>query len=155
MITHEELLELLDYDKNTGIFRWKKANNKKIKIGSIAGHKGKNGFGRIKIGNGVYDIHRLAWFYVNAKLPTGFIFHINGIKTDNRISNLIEAPYSNYFGNIKNKKNNIYYNKRYKKWHSTIMIYGNNIYLGQFDTEQEAKNAVTNYKLKLEESGIL
>ena len=147
MITHEELLDLLDYDKETGIFRWKKANNRKIKAGSVAGCKNN---GIITIKHKKYKIGRLAWFYINKKWPNGDITHLNDIKTDNRICNLKT-------GSIRGLKTtfNPYYDKTRKRWRSTIMVYRKQIYLGSFATEQEAKDAITNYKLKLEESGIL
>ena len=155
MITHEELLDLLDYDKETGVFRRKKSNSRSVKPWSVAGGKDKKGNGIIGIKYKTYQISRLAWFYVYREWPKGVIVHINDIKTDNRICNLKNISNSIHKPNIKLKAVNPHYDKRYKKWRSALMIYGNRINLGRFDTEQEAKDAITNYKLKLEESGIL
>ena len=152
MITHEELLELLHYDKDTGGVRWKKANNSRIKAGSIAGSVHKKGHNINTINNKNYNSARLAWFYINKEWPKGEVTHINNIKCDDRICNLKNVS----LGSRVRKRNvNPCYDKRYNKWQSSITLYKKRIYLGRFDTEQEAKDAITNYKLKLEESGIL
>ena len=47
-----------------------------------------NGYKHGRIFGVAYQAHRVAWAISNGKWPPEFIDHINGIKNDNRISNL-------------------------------------------------------------------
>lgn len=69
-ISHERLLELLDYNEATGDFRWRKDKTGGVKAGDIAGTiltpKGRNtSYRTISLDNRMYRAHRLAWFYVH------------------------------------------------------------------------------------------
>ena len=48
-LTLERLRSVLDYDADTGIFRWKVATALRTKIGSVAGAQMKDGYIRIRI----------------------------------------------------------------------------------------------------------
>ena len=88
---HEELLRQLDYDPNTGIFRWKVTTNNRAKVGSVAGTYTLKGYRQIKFNGKSWRAGRLAWFYVHGVEPTHAIDHINHIKDDDRIDNLRDA----------------------------------------------------------------
>lgn len=85
-VTRALLLELFDYDKETGFFI-RKVNRQRGRAGDIAGTL-KEGYIRIIINNERCLAHRLAWMYVYGEWPSGEIDHINRIRSDNRISNL-------------------------------------------------------------------
>jgi hypothetical protein len=93
MITQEYIKEILDYDTNTGIFKWKITKGSRAKAGSIC-NSHSSGYIQIRINGKTYQAHRLAWLYMYGKFPTGIIDHINRITDDNRISNLREATKS-------------------------------------------------------------
>lgn len=66
--------------------------------------------------------------------------HINGNPLDNRKCNLrIVSNQQNSFNRTKIK--GYYYKKQAKKWQSQIMLNDKKIYIGLFDTEEEARNA--------------
>jgi len=105
MLTQAELKSLLDYDAESGIFRWKVQRRPQSPPGTRAGwHSGKKAQ-RIELGGKNYLAHRLAWFYVHGVWPDQ-IDHINGDRSDNRIANLRAANNSQNQANMKAKGNN-------------------------------------------------
>ena len=89
-LTQEYLKSILDYDLDTGIFTWKINKAKRTKIGDIAGWS-YNGYREIEINDKKYKAHRLAWLYVYGEMPNKLIDHIDGNRSNNKISNLREA----------------------------------------------------------------
>lgn len=129
MITQSELKELLNYDKDTGIFTWKKRTSNRIKIGSIAGNLHCRGYIELKV-NGIRCLaHRLAWLYEHGELPK-LIDHINGDRKDNKIFNLRPASYAENSYNSKVRVDNksgvrcVSWNKRSNKWEVRIKLNG-------------------------------
>ena len=91
LITAERLRELLHYDAETGVFRWKvRPYRTSIQSGTVAGMI-YAGYRRIRVDGQMYQAHRLAWFYIHGHWPVNLIDHKNTIRDDNRLSNLREA----------------------------------------------------------------
>ena len=71
----------IEYDPDTGTF---------TRNGRKAGTITKAGYVAIRVDIKIHLGHRLAWFLVYGRWPKA-IHHLNGIKDDNRISNLEET----------------------------------------------------------------
>jgi len=87
MITQEKLKEVLHYNPNTGLFKWRIGFRNQINAGDIAGTKmGKKGNYYISIGiEGKYYLaHRLAWLYMTGSFPSNEIDHKLGNGLDNK-----------------------------------------------------------------------
>lgn len=84
--------------------------------------------------------HRIIWELMNGEIPEGMqIDHINRDRSDNRIENLRLVTPS---GNCENRECKGYtWSKHAKKWMSQIHTKGKTIYLGYFNTKEEAHQA--------------
>ena len=148
MVTQERLKEVLDYDSETGIFtRYKMhLNGDRRTVGEVAGWANPSGYIKISIDNKSYSAHRLAWLFVYGFMPQ-MIDHKNNISGDNRMSNLRESNKSTNAMNQKktngcsSKFKGVTFMKRDKNWQARIGLNGKRIYLGSFDTEEEAHKA--------------
>lgn len=153
MLTQERLKEVLNYDADTGVFTWAIKRTNSVYIGKVAGSP-QIGYISIRIDNKLYLAHRLAWLYVYGYFPKNHTDHINNIRDDNRICNLREATAAenlqNYPATRKNSKTGmIGVSKKRKKYRARLMLNRKEIYLGVFDTPEEAQAAYISAKEKL------
>lgn len=141
----EELKERLSYNPDTGVFTHLVGNFK----GRTAGCSDK---GYIKIGlttNGKHlqvHAHRLAWVFVHGVLPTREIDHINGNPSDNRICNLRDVSRQVNGQNLSkpfagNRTGILGVSQRRGRYCSAIKANGKSIFLGDFNTAEEARDA--------------
>lgn len=158
-LTQQRLKKVLDYDSETGIFRWAATLRTGVAAGSVAGsphgNTSPNGSSYITIQvDGVrYLAHRLAWFYVYGVWPNK-VDHKNRIRSNNWIDNLRsttltvnqhnrwEAQRSSRIGLIGVKKNG-------PGWSARIKVIGETRHLGTFKTPEEAHSAYLDAKKTL------
>lgn len=159
--TPEVLRQLLRYEPETGKLFWRERRASMFKATTIhtadtrcsqwnGRYAGKeaitalcNGYLYGNIGKRSVHAHRVAWVIYYGELPAHFIDHINGIRTDNRISNLREATPLESQWNTRSRSGTSQYkgvSKRSKdsRWTAEIRVSGSNRYLGRYDTEREA-----------------
>jgi HNH endonuclease len=144
-LSFARLCEVVDYDPNTGIFRWKMRTSNRVAVGDICGQVDRHGHRSINIDGWRYLAHRLAWFYMYAVWPKEEIDHINQVTDDNRIENLREVSRSqNNMNRSKNKSNAVGFKgvcrhpQAKHKFMAQITVNRKNIYLGLYDTPEEA-----------------
>lgn len=99
MINQAYLKSILDYEPETGIFRWKIVKRgwrgKTIAFpGDRAGHIERDGYWRISIDGKFYLMHRLAWLWMTGDWPEIVIDHKDRDKGNNKWANLRDATYS-------------------------------------------------------------
>ena len=147
MITKERLLELLEY-KDGKLF-WKVIPNRngQICVGSRAGTEHGNGYWTISIDKKRYLEHRLVFLLFNGFMPVA-IDHINGVKQDNRIENLRKCSISENGYNAGLSKRNksgikgVGFHKKSNKWRARILRNYKEVYLGLYETMEEAEESV-------------
>jgi hypothetical protein len=108
-ITHASLLDVLHYDRGSGVFTWRVSRGRK-RAGDQAGCKVSSGWGNyleIRIFNRAYYAHVLAWFYVTGEWPKQMIDHRNGDSLQNWFDNLRDVPNAhNQHNQLKPQRNN-------------------------------------------------
>jgi len=150
-ISKQRILELLDYNKETGIFTWKKPETNRVKPGGLAGRKHKRGYVVIGLDKKIYTAHRLAWICSNGLTPNGEVDHINGQKTDNRIANLRVVD---RIGNMQNRRRAnkdgetgfLGVSKNHGSYRAQITANGVRLSLGNFKTPELAHDAYVKAK---------
>jgi hypothetical protein len=146
------VMEWLHYDPASGLFTWMKEPAIMDRDrGKIAGTIRENGYVFISLGDyGICAAHRLAWVYVNGDIPEGLeVDHIDGNPTNNAIGNLRLATSSQQKQNKSVQSNSrsglkgAYYHacRTGKKWRSQIKVADRLIFLGYFETAEEAHAA--------------
>ena len=106
-----------------------------------------NGYRNGAISSVKFYAHRLIWGLHYGESPTGHIDHINGIKYDNRISNLRVVTHQENMKNQSMYVNNtsgvcgVYLYKPTGKWKAQIKIDGRNRSLGCYTTIEAAIEA--------------
>lgn len=139
----ERLKELLDYNPETGIFKWKVYRSRTAKKGWAAGCLRPDGYIAIIMDRVSFYAHRLAIYYVDEYWPENDIDHINRIKNDNKRKNLREVSRSCNMRNKELQKSNKTgvagvqgcWNRGYA---ATIRYNGKQQYLGCFRLKEEA-----------------
>jgi len=139
----DRLRQILAYDATTGVFRWRISLGSRAQAGTVAGCLTSLGYVEIGWGGHRYYAHRLAWLYVHGAWPAQMIDHIDGDRTNNRIENLRDVSRSVNLQNRKRAARNnqtgfLGVSQSRSKFKAQIEVGGKNIFLGQFDTPEEA-----------------
>lgn len=151
------LPELLDYDPETGVLTWKERGPEWFKSDARAKawnaqYAGKPaftsahnaGYWHGAILRRSYLAHRVCWAIATGSWPSVDLDHINGNRADNRITNLREASAAE---NGQNKAASrgatssyvgVSWHTLSSKWRAQIKIKGRSLFIGLFDTEEEA-----------------
>lgn len=146
-MTAGDLRALLNYDPDTGVFTWRVKPNRRIAAGAVAGHvRSDDGYVGLQIASVPYFAHRLAWTYMTGSPAPENIDHRNGIRHDNKWSNLREATHAINQQNKRKAKPGsksgvlgAYPSGR--GFRSMIGVNGKVYRLGTFDTAAEAHEA--------------
>ena len=154
-LTAERLGEVLAYEPDTGIFRWRIRPSNRVKVGAVAGRSNGNGYTRICIDGVNHYAHRLAWLAVHGKHPAGEVDHRNGNRADNRIANLRVGTHAQNAQNQPLRVTNtsgrdgVSWSKPHGKWAAYIVKAGRKKHLGLFECIDRASEAYMAAKAKL------
>ena len=160
-LSPELLRKILRYDPETGELFWlnrtpdmfqdqrygahrKCAAWKSKFAGKEAFTAYKNGYKHGAVFNKTYKAHRVIWAIVYDEWPSSQIDHINGIRDDNRITNLRAVSHAENARNQKRRTDNttgvcgVGFYKATGKWNAQIHANGKSIHLGYFNSFDDA-----------------
>ncbi|BCM87779.1 HNH endonuclease [Methylobacterium indicum] len=151
MLDIVKLKSVLNYNPDTGIFTYL-VKRGPMMPGQQAGRVTKDGYRVIQFDGREWMEHILAWAYVHGELPPPpfEIDHRDLVKSNNRISNLRLATAAQQQANTRARSHSksglkgVWWSKSRKKWISNIRLNGKSIYLGQYNTAEEASLAYSN-----------
>jgi hypothetical protein len=142
-LTLAEAKRHLRYDPASGNFHWLTQRGRK-RVGDIAGCLKRTGYVEVRLFQGNYLGHRLAWLFTHGEWPSGQIDHANLNKSDNRISNLrLADPSLNRANTPIGPRNTsgfkgVSFSKNNGKWVAYIRRNGRGSTIGYFDSAAEA-----------------
>lgn len=134
-LTQARLQEVLHYDAETGIFRWRVSRRGKAKTGDKAGTISE-GYVLIRIDGIAYRANRLAFLYMTGSFPAGVSDHADLDKANNAWENLRDAT---FIQNNANRKatgasglKGVYFAQDKGKFRAVIKVDGKAKHLGYF-----------------------
>lgn len=155
----DELRRLVHYEPMTGVFLRKVRVGNSTQVGDVAGSKNNQGYVMMYVGGSIYAAHRLAWLYMTGSWPKK-IDHINGVRDDNRFSNLRAADnainnQNRRRANGNNKLGLLGVTRCGDKYRATIHAAGKKLHVGLFVSPQEAYSAYLVAKRRMHEGATL
>ena len=158
-VTAEFVRRTLDYDADTGVFRWKLRTPDENygahacsmlnarDAGKVAGCKNHQNYLLISLLGHKYSAHRLAWMYTHGEWPDGEVDHINGDPSDNRIVNLRVVTRAENRRNAALRKDSpsgypgVWYDEKRGFWGARMRYDGKLMQLGRFPAYEIAVEA--------------
>lgn len=122
------LSNALDYEPETGVFRWKTPTSSKHKPGDIAGRikvqRSGAVYREIRLNGKLYPAIRLAWTLMTGEYPDFPLSPANGDGADLRWENIIrlQNPHRRAVRNSRRRNGcpGVIWNKRERKWEANI-----------------------------------
>lgn len=155
-VSLDTLRQLLRYEESTGLFYWLPRGPEMFPTrrafgcwnaryaGQEAGAADPRGYVSIRFLGGRVWAHRLAFAFGANAWPSGQIDHIDGDKSNNRLSNLRECSNAINSRNSRLYSNNtsghcgVSWNKQVQKWKAQGKVDGKQHNLGHFASKDEA-----------------
>lgn len=140
--------EYLAYNPDTGLFRWLKYRCQTAHPGATAEGVDRKGYKLVGWEGVNYRAHRLAWWFVYGVMPSSQIDHINGIRNDNRISNLRLADDFEQNHNRKKPITNtsgvkgISWSRPHNAWVARVTYKGKRYQIGYFTDIKKAEKSL-------------
>ena len=142
--TQAELRREFDYDPITGALTWRVMFQQRSKHGGRAGTLTSER-PRVMYHSHVYLVHRLIWCWMTGDWPSSRIDHKDRDPSNNCWDNLRLATASQNRANAKCRHDSVSglkgVTRRGRKWRAHIGVDSKMVWLGTFDTPEEAQSA--------------
>lgn len=157
-LRYEEVTRLFTYDRETGVLYWRIRVNNNTRRDYVVGSSKRvaDGYRQVEVKGKIYMMHRVIMVLCFGHIPENAeIDHINHVRDDNRLANLRFVTRTDNRRNqsISSKNTSgvtgVYFSKARKKYIAQIKVNQELIYLGTFETlEEAAARAEANLKYK-------
>lgn len=149
-LTADEARQLLDYDPETGLLRWRQTTLKPKEwntrwAGKVTGYRDERSHClQVRLNNRIYVAHRLARLIMTGEWPAEEIDHISGDWSDNRWKNLREATRGENMRNKAKQSNNtsgyrgVRFRPHHGKWEARITVARKLVWRAYANSAQEA-----------------
>lgn len=146
----KELLEIFDYDPETGICLWRSdryagGGRKMIDAGTEVGTTTVKGYREVSLNYCKIFVHRLGWMLTYGEWPEHMLDHRDMDRLNNRISNLRPSTGSQNRANTKVRAKSgfkgVTTHKHASGFTAQITVGGKNKYLGRYKTAEAAHAA--------------
>lgn len=156
MLGYREALKLFRYDYETGVLYWRWRVNNRVPKTLEAGRKSSSsGYLDVQVHDRYYSVHRVVMLMCYGFYGEGLeVDHINHVRNDNRLFNLRFVTHGENTRNQSLSSKNtsgvtgVSFLKARKKYRAQIKVDRENIYLGIFETLEEAAAARAEANLK-------
>lgn len=149
MLGYREALELFRYDYETGVLYWRwRVNNSVPKTLEAGTQRNSDGYLYVKVHGRSYPVHRVVMLMCYGFCGEGLeVDHINHIRNDNRLFNL---RFVTRRENMRNQAlsgksttgvTGVHFSKARKKYVAQIKVDQKIIFLGNYNTLEEAAEA--------------
>ena len=142
--TREQLAERFSYSAETGLLYHRIVGGGRTD--GPAGTANHYGYLVVRVGRALLLVHRIAWFLENGTAPER-IDHQDGMRTNNRLSNLRPCTQQENVCNAARRRDNtsgwkgVSYDPRRGKWSASIQMNGQKHGCGYFHDKREAAEA--------------
>lgn len=159
MITFERANELLHYEPSSGKLFWKKTTTNRVKVGDEAGSFCKStGYKNVVVDGKGYTLHRIAILLATGVYDkTVQVDHVDHDRGNNRLSNLRVVDHAENMRNQSIRNTNktgitgvsVRYTRKGTKRYTASIVYNYKpIFLGNYDTLEEAAAARAEAEIK-------
>lgn len=146
-LTAERVRFLFSYNPTTGELLWRNPSTHRLAVGERVGAITANGRLAVGIDGQRHYAHRVAWLYVHGVLPQENISAKNGDYTDLRLDNFEVQSFAATARKSGLRKTNtsgvrgVIWDKGKRKWRAEITRDYQHVFLGRFDTKEDAERA--------------
>lgn len=159
MLTYDRANELFHYEPSSGKLFWKKITTNRVRVGDEAGTLCKStGYTNVVIGGRGYTLHRIAILLATGAYDnTVQVDHIDHDRGNNRLSNLRVVSRAENMRNQSLRNTNktgvtgvsVRYTRKGTKRYTANIVYNYKpIFLGNYDTLEEAAAARAEAEIK-------
>lgn len=139
----ERLRELFTCDPEAGLL-YRRCTRGNVKAGSLVGWLTDKGYLGVEVDRRKLCVHRVVWVMTHGEWPSGSLDHKNGVRADNRISNLrIATAAENTRAGRNGQKFRSKYGRgvtreRTGRFRAKVQHEGRDVHIGMFATPEEA-----------------